>query len=328
MRFLYPNLLYLLLLLPLLAFIRGRYGKSPSLLFSTTTITRQLATTRKTSPLKWRSRLRLLVLATLIIAAARPQLGETTTDIQASGIDILLAVDVSGSMQAMDFTLNSQPANRLEVVKNVMESFIEERPNDRIGLIAFGARPFLVCPLTLDHDWLLKRLHALSIGMAEDGTAIGSAIGSGVNRLKDQDSKSRIVILLTDGLNNAGHIPPLIAAEAAQALEVKVYTIGAGSRGEAPMPGVDMFGRKRMRMVRVDIDEDTLTRVAEVTGAKYFRATDTESLADIYGEINNLETTTRTITKFESYRELFIYCIGCALLLLLFEFTSKRTRLP
>ena len=328
MRFLYPHLLWLLLLLPLLALIRGRKGKAPAVLFSATGMAAALGSNRSTSPLHLKNSVRLLVLGLLVIAAARPQLGNTTTEVEASGIDILLAVDVSGSMKAMDFTLNGKPANRLEVVKTAMETFIEERPNDRIGLIAFGARPYLVCPLTLDHDWLLKRLAALSIGMVEDGTAIGSAIGSGVNRLKDQQSKSRIMILLTDGLNNSGQVPPLVAAEAAKAMAVKIYTIGAGSRGEAPMPGAVVFGQQQMRMVRVDIDEETLTRVADLTGAQYFRATDTRSLQQIYDDINTMETTTRTITKFEHYRELFPPFIGLALLLLALELANRRHQLP
>lgn len=328
MRFLYPHLLWLLLLLPFLAIVRGRMGSAPTLLFSSTSLVASLAKGKKTRPAALLPTLRLVILALLILAAARPQQGNTTSEIQASGIDILLAVDVSGSMEAMDFTLNNRPVNRLEVVKKVVDEFIEERPNDRIGLVAFGGRPYLVCPLTLDHDWLRKRLESLSIGMVEDGTAIGSAIGSGINRLRDQDSKSRILILLTDGMNNAGRIPPLVAAEAAETLNIKVYTIGAGTRGEAPMPVTDPFGRKQIRMARVDIDEKTLTAVAEKTGAQYFRATDTNSLTRIYNEINRMETTTRTIKKFENYRELFPYLVLAALSLLAFEIGGRRRQLP
>lgn len=328
MRFLYPHLLWLLLLLPLLAVLRGRQGKSAALLFSSIGMAASLARTKKNGPLKVQAPLRLLTLGLLIVAAARPQLGNTTTEVQASGIDILLAVDVSGSMEAMDFKLKRERATRLEVVKNVLDRFIDERPNDRIGLVAFGARPYLVCPLTLDHNWLRKRLEALSIGMVEDGTAIGSAIGSGINRLRDLESKSRIIILLTDGLNNAGQVSPLMAAEAAETVGVKVYTIGAGTRGEAPMPGRDIFGRQRMQMVRVDIDEETLSQVAEKTGAQYFRATDTKSLESIYDEINRMETTTRTIKKFENYRELFSFMAAAALLFLSLELYLRRNQLP
>ena len=328
MRFLHPEMLWLLTLLPLLAFLYGRAGGAPALLFSTTSLASSLAGARKTRPGTLHFLLRLVVLFLLILALARPQLGSSTTEIEASGIDILLAVDVSGSMEAMDFTLGGRPANRLEVVKKVVDEFIEQRPNDRIGLLAFAGRPYLVSPLTLDHSWLRKRLESLQIGMIEDGTAIGSAIGSGTNRLRDRKSKSRILILLTDGMNNSGRIPPLIAAEAAETLNIKVYTIGAGTRGEAPMPVNDTFGRRRIVRVQVDIDEETLTQVAEKTGAIYFRATDTASLSKIYDEINKMETTTRTIKKFESYRELFLYFVLGALILLSLEIFQSRKKLP
>ena len=324
----HPELLWLLLILPVFAFYWGKRGTAPSMVYSTTTLLGQLSSVRKTSRGKIGMLMRLLCLALLVTALTRPQIGGSKTEVEASGIDILLAVDVSGSMEAMDFTLNGKRTNRLEVVKNVVGKFIEERPNDRIGLIAFGGRPYMVCPLTLDHDWLNRRLESLSIGMIEDGTAIGSAIGSGVNRLRDQESKSKIVILLTDGINNAGKIPPLAAAEAAKSFDIKVYTIGAGTRGVAQVPVTDRFGRKRLRKAKVDIDERTLTQVADTTGARYFRATDTESLEQVYEEINAMETTTRTIKKFENYRELFPFLVGLSLLLIGFELFSNRRRLP
>ncbi len=328
MRFLHPEFLWLLTLLPLLAVFRGRRSAAPALVFSSTSIAATLAEGRKSGIGRLVPALRMIALALLILAFARPQLGNTTTEIEASGIDILLAVDVSGSMEALDFTLKGKAANRLDVVKSVMETFINERPNDRIGLLAFSGRPYMVSPLTLDHDWLLRRLNSLSIGMVEDGTAIGSAIGSGVNRLRDRDAKSRIMILLTDGMNNAGTVPPLMAAEAAETLEIKVYTIGAGTRGEAPMPVVDQFGRKRLMRVKVDIDDETLGKVAEMTGGRYFRATDTKSLAKVYDEINTMETTTRTIKKFENYRELFVWFVAAAMLMLAAEIMLVWKRLP
>ncbi len=328
MRFLHPELLWLLALLPLIAFFYSRRGAAPALLFSTTSIAASLGGARKAKPGRLSFLLRLIILALLILGVARPQLGSSSTEIEASGIDILLAVDVSGSMEAMDFTLGGKPTNRLDVVKKVVDEFIEQRPNDRIGLLAFGGRPYLVSPLTLDHSWLRKRLESLRIGMVEDGTAIGSAIGSGINRLRDRKSKSRIMILLTDGMNNAGRIPPLAAAEAAETLGIKVYTIGAGTRGEAPMPVTDSFGRRRLIQAKVDIDEKTLGEVAEMTGAIYFRATDTASLAKIYEEINTMETTTRTIKKFENYRELFPYLLFTVLLLLGFELYQSKKRMP
>lgn len=328
MRFLHPELLWLLTLLPFLALLRGRQGAAPALIFSSISLAATLAVPKRARQGTLLFILRLIILLLVVVSLARPQLGDSTTEIEASGIDILLAVDVSGSMEAMDFTLGGKPANRLEVVKKVVDEFIAERPNDRIGLLAFGGRPYLVSPLTLDHGWLRKRLESLRIGMIEDGTAIGSAIGSGTNRLRDQKSKSKILILLTDGMNNAGRIPPLIAAEAAETLKIKVYTIGAGTRGEAPMPVTNALGRRQIVRMAVDIDEKTLSEVAEKTGAIYFRATDTASLNKIYNEINKMETTTRTIKKFENYKELFPFLVLAALTLLGIELYQSRKRLP
>jgi Ca-activated chloride channel family protein len=230
-------------------------------------------------------------------------------------------------MKAMDFTLHGERVNRLAVVKNVVAFFINDRPNDRIGLVVFAGKPYLVSPLTLDHSWLERRLRSLSIGMIEDGTAIGSAIGTGLNRLHDEQAKSQIVILLTDGVNNSGRVPPLVAAEAAQAMGTKIYTIGAGTRGLAPYP-VIRFGKKRLVQARVDIDEKTLRRVAEKTGALYYRATGTDSLEKIYAEIDTLETTTRTIKKFEKSRELFPYLLALVVVLQVLSLIFSYRRLP
>ncbi len=328
LRFLHPALLWLLLLLPVFALIRGRSGPAPAVIFPTAGLLRLLGGKRKTRPGGLESALRLLTLALLLLALARPQLGRITTQVRASGIDILLAVDISGSMQALDFTLHDRPANRLQVVKSVVSRFIRERPNDRIGLLAFGGRPYLVCPLTLDHDWLQRRLASLEIGMIEDGTAIGSAIASGVNRLREQRSKSKILILLTDGINNAGKVAPLTAAEAAETLGIRVYTIGAGTNGEAAIPMQDPFGRTIMMRARMKIDDETLRKVAEKTGAKYFRATDTGSLKKVYAEINKMETTTRTIKHFSRQRDLFAILVAAAALLLCIEVTIRGKRLP
>jgi Ca-activated chloride channel family protein len=248
MRFLHPQLLWFLALLPLLALLHGRRGAAPALLFSSTSLAATLAGARKARPGSLLLLVRLAVLALLVLALARPQQGNTTTEIKASGIDLLLVVDVSGSMESLDFTLGGKPASRLAVVKKVVDEFIDQRPSDRIGLLAFAGRPYLVSPLTLDHDWLRKRLESLSVDMVEDGTAIGSAIGSGINHLRDQKSKSRLLILLTDGMNNAGNVGPLIAAEAAETLGIKIYTIGAGTRGEAPLPVTDSFGPRSISM--------------------------------------------------------------------------------
>lgn len=330
MRFAHPELLWLLLLVPLIALLRGQAGPAPALLFSTTAVAASLGRTQKVHPGTLFTSLKLLAISCLILALARPQLGNTTTEVAASGIDIMLAVDISGSMEAMDFRLdNTQPVSRLSVVKSVVKQFIADRPNDRIGLLAFAGRPYLISPLTLDHDWLNNRLDSLKISMVEDGTAIGSAIASSLKRLNnDQNSVSKILILLTDGISNTGKIPPLVAAEAAQSLQIKVYTIGAGTKGRAATPVTDQFGRRRLVNARVDIDEKTLATISDVTGAQYFRATDTASLHGIYQQINTLETTTRTSKQFAHYRELFALFIGAFLLLTLVTLVGKTKHVP
>ncbi|CAN5212591.1 VWA domain-containing protein [soil metagenome] len=326
-RFLHPEFLWLLALLPLLALLKGKRGTgTPGLRFSSTGAAALIAGARRSRAGMVTGLLRMLGLAALIIALARPQFGQGRTEVEASGIDIILAIDVSSSMEALDFTIGGERTNRLDAVKGVVASFIEDRDSDRIGIVAFAARPYMVSPLTLDHDWLAGRLEDVTLGTVEDGTAIGSAVASAVNRLREQEAKSRIVILLTDGMNNAGKVSPEVAAEAAQALGIKVYTIGAGTRGEAPFPTTDPFGRTTLATIKVDIDEETLTRVAEMTGARYFRATDTDSLAAIYAEINQLETTTRTIREFSEYQELFAYALVPGLLLLFSELALTNTK--
>lgn len=332
MRFGDPWALWLLATLPLIAWLRGRVGPAPAVVFPSADLVREAAREVAPShPGRLRGALRLGALGLLILALARPQQGLGTADVEASGIDIVLAIDVSGSMAALDFQSEGKPGSRLDAVKKVVEDFVAGRPNDRLGLVAFAGRPYLVSPLTLDHDWLVRGLERLRIGLVEDGTAIGSGIASSVNRLRDRRAKSRVVILLTDGVNNSGKVSPLTAADAARALGVRVYTIGAGTRGEAPMPIVDRFGRQRIVMTPVDVDEETLQKVAETTGAKFFRATDTDSLRRIYEEIDQLEKTTETMKHFEEYRELFPWAILGALSLLCLEAlraASTRRGLP
>jgi len=326
-HFSHPEALWLLLLIPPLAFLRGRRGLATALRYSTVQTAMALAGARRSTAGRWLGTLRMVALGLLIVALARPQVVHGTSEVEASGIDILLGVDVSGSMEAIDFTIKGEPANRIDVVRNVVSRFIDERPNDRIGLVAFAGKPYMVSPLTLDHHWLQHRLEGVGTGMVEDGTAIGSAIASCVNRLRDQKAKSKIVILLTDGMNNAGKVSPLTAAEAAEALGIKVYTIGAGSRGEVPVPVTDPFGNRKMVRARVDIDEETLQKVSRMTGANYYRATDTDSLSRIYDEINKLETTTQKIKKFERHNEIFLWAVLPALLLLGIELLLGQTRL-
>ena len=308
-QFAHPMWLWLLLALPVIAILRGRSGRAVALRLPSVSDARGVGSRPKSRVGGLLLGLIFLGLALLIVALARPQLGKGRTEIETSGIDIMLAIDVSGSMQAMDFKIDGEAMNRLEVVKQVVEQFVGERPGDRMGMVGFAGRPYLVSPLTLDHDWLKNRLKEVQIGRVEDGTAIGSAIASSVNHLRDSDAKSRIIVLLTDGVNNAGAANPVTAAEAAKTLGLKIYTIGAGTQGQAPMPMRDMFGRTRMQMVDVEIDEESLREIAKSTGGQYFRATDTDSLVKIYEEINQLETTKRTVKKYEDYEELFLFAL-------------------
>lgn len=269
--------------------------------------------------------LRALALGLIAVALARPQLGNTETRIHREGVDVVLAVDVSGSMLAEDFTLGNARASRVEVVKSVVKEFVAARSNDRIGLVLFAARPYTQCPLTLDHGWLLQNLDRAKVGMIEDGTAIGSALATAVNRLRPSTARSKFVVLLTDGQNNAGRITPQTAADAAAALGIKVYTVGAGTRGLAPYPAQDFFGNKVYRPMQVDIDEDMLKKIAATTRARYFRATDTASLREIYAEIDRSEKTAFEAPEFLDYRELYPWLAWPALALLLLEVGLAET---
>jgi Ca-activated chloride channel homolog len=269
----------------------------------------------------------ILAGALMIAGLARPQRAHSRVEVTANGIDIVLALDVSGSMQALDFQINRQRVNRIEVVKSVVSKFIDERPDDRIGLIAFAGAPYLVSPITLDHDWLQQNLERVSVGGADDGTAIGSAIAASVNRLRLTPAKSKVVILLTDGVNNTGKISPLAAAEAAKAMGVKIYTVGVGVRGSAPIPVRDAAGNLRIITAKVDVDERTLQAVAEETGGKFYRATDTDSLQKIYEQINQFEKTAQTVQKFERTEELYCWALIPSLAILCFSLLLQQTRL-
>jgi Ca-activated chloride channel family protein len=309
-RFLQPQWLWLLALLPLVMILRGRRGPVAAIEFSDIGLAREVARRSRARLGGWVWLLPLLAAALMIVGLARPQRGHSRTEISANGIDIVLGLDVSGSMQALDFLVDNHRVNRIEIVKSVVGKFIEERPNDRIGLIAFAAAPYLVSPLTLDHDWLLQNLERVSTAAgSEDGTAIGSAIAASVNRLRMTHAKSKVVILLTDGMNNTGKISPLAAAEAAKAMGVKIYTIGVGVRGMAPIPMHDQAGNVRLIMDKVDVDEKTLDTVARETGGTFYRATDTDSLQKIYAQINQLEKTAHTVQKFEHYEELYSWAL-------------------
>lgn len=332
LTFAHPWLLLLLLMLPLVALFEGGRGAAPAVIYSSLRPMMALGKPRRSRIGGFLMSILLLALALLIVALARPQQGQTFSQVQASGIDIMLALDVSGSMIAEDFTIGGERASRIDVVKQVTEKFIEARPNDRIGMVAFAGRPYLVSPLTLDHGWLLQNLERVRLGLVEDGTAIGSAIASCTNRLIERkDSKSRIVVLLTDGDNNSGKVSPLTAAEAAKALGVKVYTIGAGTRGYAPVPFQDPFGRKVYQNMKVDVDEDTLKKIADMTNAKFYRATDTKTLTQIFDQIDHLEKSTVEMKQYTQYRELFPWLLGAGLVLLAVQALLAQTvgsRLP
>lgn len=270
--------------------------------------------------------LRSTAIALFVIALARPQYGNEQTKVKTEGIDIVLAVDVSGSMLAEDFEIGGRRHNRLYVIKQVVKDFIQKRTNDRLGLVVFAGRAYTQCPMTLDYGMLLQLLEKVDIGMVEDGTAIGSGIGSSVDRLKNTKAKSKVVILLTDGRNNSGEIDPFTAAEIAKTLGIKVYTIGAGTKGLAPFPAIDLFGNTVMRQVKIDIDDDALREIAKITDGKYYRATDTESLKEIYRQIDKLEKTESEVTQYTEYSELFHYFLLPAFGLLLFELGLKKTK--
>ncbi|MBA3385885.1 MAG: VWA domain-containing protein [Chthoniobacterales bacterium] len=324
MTFANPWLLLLLLALPLLAYLRGRRGPAAALVFSSTAVLHGLGKASKSRAGQILRALLFLTLAFFITALARPRLGRSLTQVEASGIDIMLVIDVSGSMLIKDFTVGGDPATRVDAVREVTRKFIEGRPNDRIGLIAFAGRPYVVSPMTLDHDWLLQNLDRLRVGLVEDGTAIGSGIAAAASRLNDKGSKSRVLVLLTDGENNAGKIPPNTAAEALKALKIQLYAIGAGINGVAPAPVpdrrggflTDLSGNYIYQNQPVHFNETGLKEVAKIADGQFFRATDTKSLERIYSDIDKLEKSTVSVKKYQEYRDLFPACImaGCGLL--------------
>jgi Ca-activated chloride channel homolog len=333
MTFAHPYLLLLLLLLPLAAWLKGRRGKPPAFVYSSVQLVRGVQDITKSQAGAMLVALRWLALALLITALAQPRFTKfDTTKTTASGVDIVVAFDLSGSMAAEDFEIRGQRINRMNMARAVLKRFIDERPNDRIGLVAFGTEAFIASPLTLDHDFLSKNLERLDLNSINGNqTAIGSALSAAVNRLRELKSKSKIVILMTDGQNNAGKIAPLTAAEAAQALGVKVYTIGVGTQGQAPMPATDMFGRRVYQMVPVDIDEDTLRKISDLTGGRYYRADNAERFQKIYAEIDKLEKTEAEVKKFARHTELFPWLIALGIGLLTAEITLGQTvlrRLP
>lgn len=265
--------------------------------------------------------LRSLTFGVLIVALARPQTYSSGQNIYTEGIDIVMLLDISGSMLAEDFK-----PNRVEAAKNVMNDFINGRVSDRIGLVVFARDSFTQCPLTIDYSVLKNLLKEIHTGMIEDGTAIGNAIANGVNRLKDSKAKSKIMILLTDGVNNSGEVDPVTAAQIAAKFGIRIYTIGVGTMGEAPYPFQTPFG-VRYQMVPVEIDENLLQQIASITGGKYFRATNNQKLSDIYKEIDKLEKTRVEVTSYRHATELFYGWAGAGIILLFLELAISRTYL-
>jgi Ca-activated chloride channel family protein len=270
----------------------------------------------------WSVRAACLIL--LVLTAARPQLYNISREIRSPGVDIIMCLDTSGSMQALDFKLDDEPVSRLTAVKKVVHDFIQKREVDRIGLVVFGEEAFTQAPLTLDKGLLLGLVEKMTIGMAGDRTAIGSALAIGGKRLKDIQAASKILILLTDGRHNAGDLSPEQAAEAVRALGVKIYTIGVGGRGPAPFKVQSFFGTRIVHR-QVDLDEATLKKIAEIGGGKYFRATDTKGLAEIYDIIDRAEKTEVKVKEFFHFRELYPYFLIPALILLGLEILLKST---
>jgi len=319
---------WFLILAPLVLtaiFYRKLQGKKAAIKFSSGKLLSGIEPSLKVKMSAHLTELRAAAVMLMILALARPVYPMAQSKIRTEGIDIVLAVDVSTSMRAEDFEIGTKRMNRLDVVKNVIEDFVRRRKNDKIGMVVFASRTYTVCPLTLDKNWLLKNLERVRIGMVGDGTAIGSGIASALNRLKATKAKDKVIILLTDGRSNAGKIHPLTAAEMARTLGVKIYAIGAGSKRPAPYPFRDAFGRVVYKPVNIDIDEETLEKIASITGARFYRATDTESLREIYSRIDKLETYPIEEKGYTRYRELFPLLLFPGLIILLLEIILGNT---
>lgn len=264
--------------------------------------------------------IRLIIISILIVVLARPQVSNSRQQIDVEGIDIVMAIDVSGSMTAMDFK-----PNRLEASKSIAKKFIDNRPNDRIGLVVFGSEAFTQCPLTVDHKVLKDLFDPIENGIVEDGTAIGDGLATAINRIKDSKAISKVVILLTDGVQNSGSLDPLMAAELAKPYGIRVYTIGVGKVGMAPMPARDMFGGYTVVNVPVSIDEDVLKKVSSETDGKYFRATSNSKLEEIYGEIDKLEKSKIEVNIFKNRYDRFFWPLTLAFVLLFIELFLRLT---
>lgn len=319
--FAYPWVLYFLSIIPLLIvwYIWQGRKKQSAISYSSIKIFEKMPSTTRVRLRHLPFILRMMALGFLIIALARPQNFTAGQNVNAEGIDISMVLDISGSMLAEDFK-----PNRLEAAKNVIDNFVQGRTTDRIGLVIFSREAFTQCPLTIDYSVLRNLLRDIKTGMIEDGTAIGNGIANGINRLKDSDAESKVLILLTDGVNNAGEVDPISAAEIASSFGIRIYTIGVGTRGEAPYPVQTPFGT-RYQMVPVEIDEVILKKIAELTGGEYFRATNNRALQDIYTRIDKMEKTKIEITSFRNAQELFAPWLLAGFILLLLELIASKT---
>lgn len=322
-RFANPEFLGLLIFIPIMLiwYLKRQRRTAGSVRFSNLEIVKSVKRSAKIRLRHILFVLRLVTVALIIVALARPQSGETDEEIITEGIDIILSMDVSSSMLAEDF----KPKNRLEAAKVVAKKFVEGRNSDRIGLVVFSGKSFTQCPLTIDYGILLNFLDQIHIGMVEDGTAIGMAIANCVNRLRDSKAKSKVIILLTDGRNNRGQLDPITAATLAKTMGIRIYTIGAGKRGEALYPIEDPIFGKRYVHMPVEIDEEVLTEIARITKGRYFRATNRQSLSKIYEEIGEMEKTKIEVKEFTRYKELFGTYLFFAILCFLIEVILANT---
>jgi Ca-activated chloride channel family protein len=321
-EFAHKDFFWLLTLIPLCLawYILFLNKRRPSINLSTATRVKSFGANWKVYLRHSIFTLRMLALAALIVAMARPQSSSSWQDVTTEGIDIIIAMDISGSMLAEDLK-----PNRIEASKKIAMDFIDGRPTDRIGLVVYSGESFTQCPLTTDHSVLKNLFAEIKNGMIEDGTAIGLGLANAVSRLKDSEAKSKVVILLTDGVNNRGDIPPLTAAEIAKAFKIRVYTIGVGAYGQAPFPFQTPFGGTVYQNVDVKIDEALMQDIARTTGGKYFRATNNESLKSIYQEIDEMEKSKIEVTEFRKKKEEFKPWLLVALALLAFEFLFRIT---
>lgn len=321
-EFAYPAFLYALVLVPLMLawyLWRGRKSSAPMKLSGFENLDERIGSSKV-----WLRHLlalfRMVVISLIIIVLARPQSSNQWEQVTTEGIDIVLCMDVSGSMRAMDFK-----PNRLEASKNVGIEFVNARQDDRFGLVVFAGESFTQCPMTTDRAVVVNFLKEISFGVIEDGTAIGMGLATAVNRIKESKADSKVIILLTDGVNNRGDVGPVTAAEIASGLGIRVYTIGVGSKGTAPIPVQDMFGRTITRDMPVEIDEEVLEKIAETTGGTYFRATDNNKLREIYQEIDQMEKTRLDIKHFSKNKEEYFPFLLAAMIILLVEVLLRYT---